>query len=260
MSGEKEPVKVIVDERGLSVRIPLTQTSGKVRVKARSFFGEYGMSFAARQNKLGLTNYVEWQISYDFKPGKGQGILTSLDKWTFCNYAGERKYAYELSEILYRSFKAGLVTEEDVQKLYGQVKSISAKQTIGEMDDMQINRTHPNEVVVNGLDFYKMVVKYPLLVRKFGEYDIYTEVMMREKQKGVGVQPMLYVCLPITSLRFKKNAIGRILDAKETADWVIGREEAALSLELFRIFGMLTPNHRHDILAILEMLFPQIVT
>ena len=69
---------------------------------------------------------------------------------------------------------------------------------------------------------------------------------------------MLYVCLPITSLRFKKNIIGRTLDAKETADWVVGADEAALALELFRIFGMLSPKHRFDVLAILKMLFPEI--
>ena len=42
------------------------------------------------------------------------------------------------------------------------------------------------------------------------------------------------------------------------ADWVIGKEEAELSLEIFRIFGMLSPRHRSDSLAILKMLFPSI--
>ena len=69
---------------------------------------------------------------------------------------------------------------------------------------------------------------------------------------------MLYVCLPLTALRFESEIIGRTLKAKETADWVIGKEEAELSLEIFRIFGMLSPRHRFDSLAILEMLFPSL--
>ncbi len=100
-----------------------------------------------------------------------------------------------------------------------------------------------------------MKVSYPLIVHKFGKYDIYTEIMNREKQRGVGVQPMLYVCIPITSLSFSRNPIGRSLDAKECSDWIIGEEEAKLSLELFRMFGMLSLKHRHDVLAILSTLF-----
>ncbi len=103
-----------------------------------------------------------------------------------------------------------------------------------------------------------MIVKYPMLVHKFGQYDIYAEVIIREKQRAVGTQAMLYVCLPITTLQFKQNAIGRVLDAKETGVWPIGQDEAKLALELFRVFGMLSPKHRFDVLAILKMLFPNI--
>ena len=253
-----EPVRVVADGKGLKVVLPLTQSSGKVRVKERSFFYEYGMPFATRQKKLGLKNYVEWQISYDFAPKKGEPMLTSLDGMTFRDYAQKRKYAYELGEMLFYAHREGLLSDEDVANLCGQVAALPPEATFSEMDSLQICRTHPRKTTVNGLEFHKMEVKYPLLARRFGEYDIYAEVMVKEKQKGVGIQPMLYVCIPITSLVFAKNAIGRTLDAKETAEWTIGSTEAALVLELFRIFGMLSPKHRHDILALLKMLFPRL--
>lgn len=120
---------------------------------------------------------------------------------------------------------------------------------------MQITRTNPIETKINNVDFYKMKVSYPLIVHKFGKYDIYAEIMNREKQRAVGVQPMLYVCLPITSLKYKEQLLGRILDMKECGEWVIGKEEARLSLELFRIFGMLTEKHKYDVLKIVEILF-----
>lgn len=120
---------------------------------------------------------------------------------------------------------------------------------------MAICRTNPQLATINGVEFYRMTVKYPMLVHKFGQYDIYAEVTVKEKQKAIGTQAMLYVCLPLVSLRFKRNIIGRTLDANESGEWVIGKEEANLALELFRIFGMLSPKHRFDVLAIFDMLF-----
>ena len=178
---------------------------------------------------------------------------------TFLNYKGVTKYAYELSEIIYYSHKRGLISDQEIKKVYFQIDQVSENDTFEKMEDMNISRTNPTPVIVNGMDYFKMTVKYPMLVHKFGQYDIYAEVVVKEKQRAVGTQAMLYVCLPITSLKFYRNAIGRILDSKETGDWIIGHEEAALSLELFRVFGMLSPKHRCDVLAILRMLFPNVI-
>lgn len=86
--------------------------------------------------------------------------------------------------------------------------------------------------------------------------DIYTEIINREKQRAVGVQPMLYLCLPITMLSFNTpQIIGRTLYAKECARWIIQEKEARLALELFYLFSMLSKKHNYDIQAILNMLF-----
>lgn len=245
-------------ENELKVTLPLTRATGKVRVKARSFFGEYGQPVAVRQTPMGLSHYIEWQIGYDLEAKAENAARTSLTNCTFTNYRNVEKYAYELSEILFYAYQKQLVDLETIRKTYLAIKNVPDRYTFEEMDDMNISRTNPQPVSVNNMEFFKMTVKYPMLVHKFGRYDIYAEVVVREKQHAVGTQAMLYVCLPITTLHFKKNAIGRALDAKETADWIIGKEEAGLALELFRIFGMLSPKHRYDVLAIFEMLFPEI--
>ena len=121
-----------------------------------------------------------------------------------------------------------------------------------------ISRTNPKEVKINGMDFYSMNVSYPLFVHRFGQYEIFAEIMIREKQKAMGTQAMLYVCIPLTALQFQTNVLGRIIESKECAKWIIGREEALLVLEMFRVFGMLSPKHRFDVLSIFEMLFPSI--
>lgn len=56
-----------IDEQNkvLHIAIPLTQTSGKIRIKQRSFTYEYGLPFAPRSNKIMQNCYIEWQIGYD---------------------------------------------------------------------------------------------------------------------------------------------------------------------------------------------------
>ena len=253
-----DDAKVFMSKNELKVLLPLTQPTSKIRIKERSFFGDYGLPVAGRSQTLGLSDYIEWQIGYDLLANISNKTKTTLQDSIFVNYKGERKYAYELSEILYYSVKCGLIGIEQVRAAYDKIKSVSESDTFENREDMAICRTNPQHANVNGMDFFRVTVKYPMLVYKFGQYDIYAEVIIKEKQRAVGSQAMLYVCLPITTLRFKRNIIGRTLDVKETADWIIGKEEAALSLELFRIFGMLSPKHRFDVLAIFKMLFPNV--
>lgn len=241
------------DSNNFAFVLPLTQPTGKIRIKERNSFYEYGNPVAVRQTPLSLRNYVEWQIGYDLLHNNDNENKTTLTNFEFINYKGERKLPYELSEIIYYSHKKGFINDKDIDNTINRIQS--TKQTIDILDSMQIVRTNPIETKIDDVDFYQMKVSYPLIVHKFGKYDIYAEIMNREKQRAVGLQPMLYVCLPITSLKFSEQPIGRVLNAKECGEWEIGKEEAMLSLELFRIFGMLTEKHKYDVFEILKTLF-----
>lgn len=248
-----QDTKLNIDNNRISFVLPLTQPTGKVRVKERNSFYEYGNPVAVRQTALTLRHYVEWQIGYDLLFNDDNKNKTTLTNKSFINYKNECKLPYELSEIVYYSYNNQFINLDDIKKLYDDIKN--TRETIDVLDEMQINRTNSIETSINGIDFYKMKVSYPLIVHKFGKYDIYAEIMNREKQRAIGVQSMLYVCLPITSLEFTKNPIGRVLDSNESAKWIIEKDEASLSLELFRIFGMLTEKHKFDVSRILEVLF-----
>ena len=252
-----EEAKVVNTSEGVFVNLPLTKPTGKIRVKRRSFFADYGAPIAPRQVPLSQSSYVEWQIGYDLLASAENGSRTSLSDSTFKNYKGETKFAYELSEIVLYARQHGLIEDAEISKCINDIQSVPDANTFEET--ASISRTNPKEVTINGLPFYEMNVSYPLFVHRFGQYEIFAEIMIREKQKAVGTQAMLYVCLPITALTFSKQPIGRTLESKECAEWRIGREEAALSLELFRVFGMLSPKHRHDVTSILEMLFPDVM-
>ncbi len=58
-------IKVSDDKKAIEVSIPLTSISGKVRVKIRHAFSDYGISTATRKIPFSLKHYVEWQIGYD---------------------------------------------------------------------------------------------------------------------------------------------------------------------------------------------------
>ena len=86
----------------------------------------------------------------------------------------------------------------------------------------------------------------------FGKYEIIAEITIREKQKAIGVQPMLYLCFPITELQTSANLIGRITQVNETAQFVIDKNNYRIVIEMIKVFGMLSPSHHKDILEILK--------
>ncbi|GAA6973992.1 hypothetical protein ID0081_13460 [Helicobacter pylori] len=52
-------IKVSGDKKAIEVSIPLTSISGKVRVKIRHAFSDYGISTATRKIPFSLKHYVE---------------------------------------------------------------------------------------------------------------------------------------------------------------------------------------------------------
>lgn len=247
--------KTVNSAEKLYVELPMVQPTGKVRVKERSFFSEYGRPVATRSVVVKSSCYVEWQIGYDLLKKDENKSKTSLLNFEFKNYKGELKYLYELCEILYYSYQRGFLSKEELKNTYEKIVRLSDADTFEHLDSIAITRTEPKEVMYNDMSFYKMTVSYPLLVHRFGKYEIFAEIIVKEKQRAIGTQAMLYVCLPINSLVFEKEPVGRTLDKNETAKWVIQRPEAKLALELFYVFGMLSPKHKYDVVAIFKTMF-----
>lgn len=236
------------------VEIPLTTQSSKVRVKARNSFYEYGLPVATRQTPFSQRHYIEWQIGYDADKNDSEKLdLTSLKESEFIGANGKRKALYELSEYLFYFAKWGIVSQNELDELLVFLKQVSESDFLDCC--FQILRSHPVKREILGVDFYCSEVKYPLLVHKFGDFDILVEIIIKEKQRAVGVQPMLYVCFPITHLSPNKNKpalLGRKADLKECANLTLDEKDKAFVLEAFKIFGILSPSHNYDIRQILE--------
>jgi hypothetical protein len=59
---------------------------------------------------------------------------------------------------------------------------------------------------------------------------------------------MLYLCFPVTELKAKTSLIGRTAETKEIAHFEITESNIEVFIEMLKIFGTLSNNHRHDIL------------
>lgn len=239
----KKSKKILVD-------IPLTTPTGKIRIKSRSMFYEYGTPHATRSEPITQNNYVEWQISYDLEYKKRDD--SSLPHLSFIGANGKEKVLYELSEYLYYFYSWDMVTSSELKETVEFLSNLDERNLISNHPDCQITRTHPIEKQINNTTFFEMTLKYPQLIYKFGKYEIIAEITIREKQRAIGIQPMLYLCFPITELQASENLIGRIAQVKETAQFVIDQSNYRIVIEMVKMFGMLSPSHHKDILGIIK--------
>ncbi|KNE08542.1 restriction endonuclease R.HpyAXII [Helicobacter pylori] len=111
-------IKVDYDKKVIEVSIPLTSISGKVRVKIRHAFSDYGISTATRKIPFSLKHYIEWQIGYDVPiKDKEKFELTALkdEKYHFLGANNKVKTLYELSEMIYYAKQLGLISLENLE-------------------------------------------------------------------------------------------------------------------------------------------------
>jgi hypothetical protein len=256
--------KVDYKNKEILIAIPLTTTSGKTRVKQRDNIYGYGLPFASITNPFNQKNYIEWQIGYDAeKPNNLDNYKksnfksyenTTLKNVNFIAYNKKTKALYELSEYLYYLVKFGLFSIKKLEDLKEFLSSLKKSDLIEKHSHCQIKRTHPQNENINNLDFEILKIEYPQLIYKFKNYEIIAEITIREKQRAIGVQPMLYFCFPITELISKSPLIGRCATLKEFAYFKIDKNNSFIILEMIKIFGMLSPSHQYDTVEILGLI------
>jgi len=245
-----------IDGEAIRVAIPLTAQNGKARIKQRSDINEYGTPVATRQVPFNHQCYLEWQIGYDVDVSIAEKLeLSQLADVRFAGANGKQKALYELSEYVYFLTKWGLVARDAVEWLAQKLREIDRDKLFEHRTDFDIKRRPVVEKQLNSLHFLETRVEYPLVIHKFGDENMLAEIITREKQRAVGVQPMLFFCVPVSMLEpgpKQPGLIGRTADQNEVAHFVINRANASVMVQLLHLFGMLSANHRKDVLSILE--------
>src|ERR1039458_3857433 len=88
-------VLVFTNGGSVRVRLPLTDVTGKVRVKEQTLDG-FGLPVAPSRTSLGEKHYLEWQIGYDIPNTNSPSVVPELK----FQRNGETKYGHELSRII----------------------------------------------------------------------------------------------------------------------------------------------------------------
>lgn len=226
----------------LKYEIPLTKISGKIRIKERLAFSDYGLPIAPTKTILSPKHYIEWQIGYD-------NIVENNEHFIGAN--SKKKQIYELSEFLLFGLKNSLILKNEILDLKNFIKN----NEIFVETTQEIQRTNFIKENLAGIEFLKSKVSYPLLVHQFQNKDILCEIIVREKQRAVGVMPMLYFCVPMSALYDKngnQNFIGREVKSKELGYLYVDKNNISIFVQMFKIFGILSANHKHDCLEILN--------
>lgn len=218
---------------------------GKVRIKERAAFSDYGIPVPPTKTLISHKHYAEWQIGYD-------KVAQSGEKWHFIGANDKKKCIYELSEILEFGLKNGLFSKNELENLHENIQ----KNEIFVDEKEKISRTNFTQDKINGVEFLKSSVSYPLLVHKFSDKNALCEIIVREKQFAVGTMPMLYFCVALSALKDKNGGVfvGRTIKSNESGFLEISRENIAIFVQMFKIFGILSKTHKHDVLRILEYL------
>ena len=223
------------------VRLPLTDVTGKVRVKEKTSDG-FGLPVAPMKTTLGKKHYLEWQIGYDTADANDATVVPQI-KFT---RKGETKYGHELSKIVFESVRLGLLSTDDLQRELAALKKIST-------NDFEESRAVEVEVSTNTTTdgFQSAVQRLPQFTKTTPHGSV--QIQLKQKQRAVGYQAMIYVCLPMSEVLAMDGSPRKAgaAKSKETVYYDFNRENAAFLLDVIHAFGMASAQHNDDIQKIL---------
>ncbi len=235
--------QVLVEAHGNAVRIrlPLTDVTGKVRVKEKSA-GGFGLPVAPKQTALGRRHYLEWQIGYDI-PGTNSPSVVPQIKFT---RDGETKYGHELAKIIFESVRLGVLSTNDLLRELAALKAVRP----GEFEESQ-----PVQIELDTNDtsggFQRTVQRVPQFTKTTP--DGWVQIQLKQKQRAVGYQAMVYVCLPMNDMLTMDGTPRQSGPAKskETVYYDFNRGNAGFLLDIIQAFGMASQQHNEDMCVIL---------
>lgn len=247
--------EINTENQEIEVGIRLTDVTGKTRIKKRKDIYGYGIPVASRKEVFSSDCYVEWQIGYDVIKSNIKKLKnTTLKASEFIGANGDKKALYELSEYIKYFYDWGVIKKENLNEIKNYLSNLTEKNYLDKNPELFIKKKSPSNKTLNGFNFMQTQVEYPLLIYKFDQSNIIAEIKITEKQRAVGVQPMLFLCFPIMELKNGANLLGRTAFVKEKATLIINKNNIDVFLELLKLFGTLSKNHNKDVINIINLI------
>ena len=225
----------------MRVRLPLTDVTGKVRVKEKSA-GGFGLPVAPSKTVLGENDYLEWQIGYDIPNTNSPSVVPEIK----FQRKGETKYGHELAKIIFEAVRLGLISTNDLAREMDALNKIPPA-------DFEESRAVQIEVSTNAAanGFESAVQRLPQFT-KITPHG-WVQIQLKQKQRAVGYQAMVYVCLPLNevlTIDGSPRPPGRAR-TKETVYFDFTRKNSDLLLDTIHAFGLASQQHNEDIRQIL---------
>jgi R.Pab1-like restriction endonuclease len=234
-------VLIETQTNSIRVRLPLTDVTGKVRVKEKSSDG-FGLSVAPSKVSLGEKHYLEWQIGYDIPNTNSPSVVPEIK---FVRN-GETKYGHEFSKIIFDAVKLGILSTNDLVREIEALKKIPPS-------EFEENQAVQVEVSTNAAadEFQSAVQRLPQFTKSTPHG--WVQIQLKQKQRAVGYQAMVYACLPMAEVLAMDGSPRKHGSAKskETVYYDFTRANSDLLLAIIHAFGIASQQHNEDIRQIL---------
>ena len=243
---EYKRIRIEAGEKTVTARLPLTDVSGAARVKRMESEG-VGVPVAPTKTKLDEATYLEWQISYDTPNLQHESAVAAIH----FQRDGRTKYGCELSKLLAESRRLGLLSEAQLRALRKELNALRER-TLEEKEKLAVSP----DTAAAGADlpegFARYVERVPVFQKSTPDGRI--EIRLKQKQRAVGYQAMVYACVPLARW---SQADGSprgpgAARTKETVTVHFTAENAGYLLDLVRAFGMASREHNDDLGKILD--------
>ena len=234
---------VLVETNGgaVRVRLPLTDVTGKVRVKEKSSDG-FGLPVAPMKTLLNKNYYLEWQIGYDIPTTNSPTVVPEIK---FIRN-GETKYGHELSKIIFEAVRAGFLSTNNLLHEIDSLKKIQP-------NEFEENQAVQVEISTNATadGFQSAIQRLPQFTKTTPHG--WVQIQLKQKQRAVGYQAMVYVCLPMSEVLAMDGTPRKAGSAKskETIYYDFNRANSGLLLDIIQAFGIASQQHNEDIRKIL---------
>ncbi len=243
---EYKQVRIETIGQAVRVRLPLTDVTGKVRPKQRTEDGK-GEPVAPTKTKLGEKHYLEWQIGYDSRTPDAPNVVKEIS----FERRGETKYGTELTKILVESLRVGFVSTNDIACERARLAKFGDA-TLEEHEGITIEKTPAggnNKLLPDG--FARWTEKVPQFIRETEHGAV--QIQLKPKQRAVGTQAMIYVCLPMTETLATDGSPRKsgAAKSKETVFYDFNRANKDFLFDIVRAFGMASRQHNEDMSKIL---------
>ena len=240
-NADYKSVLISATTNAVSVRLPLTDVTGKVRVKEKSSDG-FGLPVAPMKTSLNEKFYLEWQIGYDIPNTNSPSVVPEIK---FIRN-GETKYGHELSKIIFEAVHLGIISTNDLIREIDSLKKIPAS-------EFEENQAVQVEVSTNATPdgFQSAVQRLPQFTKTTPHG--WVQIQLKQKQRAVGYQAMIYVCIPMDEVLAMDGSPRKTGPAKskETVFYDFNHKNADLLLDIIQAFGIASQQHNEDMRNIL---------